>query len=275
MRYPMALMRPSAAMRDRVRPLRLLVVDLLDSVLGRRPDFVPPRREVEKIGGFDFLEIGDHLATIAKTLGELQPHERVLDVGCGLGRLAVGLRGYLSCGEYDGFDISKRGIQWCRNAIESKWPNFHFTLVDVCNHHYNVAGACPAEGLVFPYASNSVDLAFASSLFTHLRPAAADRYLAEISRVLKPGGRFVGSFFLLNGHSRPLLPELTPRFVPVEPYFAVQNPHDFEAAVAFDEEAVRAALSRHGIPVEEILYGGWSMRSEYLSFQDFILTRKA
>ena len=273
MRPPIFMM-PSAALRQRVRPLRLLAIDLLDSALGRRPDFVPPRREVEKIGGFDFLEIGEHLAMIAKTLGALQPHERVLDVGCGLGRLAVGLRDYLSCGEYVGFDIYKRGIDWCRSAIEARLPNFHFTFVDVRNHHYNAAGACLPEELVFPYASDSVDLAFASSLFTHLRPAAAERYLAEIGRVLKPGGRFVGSFFFLNGHSRPLLAGLTPRFVPVEPRFAVQDPRDFEAAIAFDEEAVRDALRRHGIPAEQVRYGGWSSRSEYLSFQDFVLARK-
>src|SRR5205085_890333 len=43
----------------------------------------------------------------------LEPDHRVLDVGCGLGPLAVGLAPYLAAGRYDGFDVhaeSARGV---------------------------------------------------------------------------------------------------------------------------------------------------------------------
>lgn len=261
-------------LKQRLRPCRLLAVDALDSLLRRRPAFVPPRREVEKIGGFDFLEIGNQLAAIARDLGQLQPHERILDVGCGLGRLAVALRDSLPAGEYAGFDVYERGIKWCRTSVEAKHPNFHFTFVDVQNRHYNPRGRILPEEFVFPYATSSFDLAFASSLFTHLTPPAAERYFAEVSRILKPGGRFVGSFFLLNESSRRALAEAQPRFLPVDGHYAVQSLDDPEAAIAFDEQTVKDALERHGIPAVDVRYGGWSFRSEPVSFQDLLIARK-
>jgi ubiquinone/menaquinone biosynthesis C-methylase UbiE len=36
------------------------------------------------------------------------------------------------------------------------------------------------------------------SLFTHIRPAEVENYLREMARVLKPGGRCLAAFFMLN-----------------------------------------------------------------------------
>lgn len=207
-------------------------------------------------------------------MGRLQNHERVLDAGCGAGRFAVALRNYLDLGDYVGFDIHRPAINWCRRTIETVHPNFRFTLVDVRNKHYNPRGQIRPEDFVFPCASRSVDLVFASSLFTHLTPTAADRYLGEISRVLKPGGRFVGSFFLLNDHTLSVLSRTSPSFIPLDSVHAVQNPDDIEAAVAFDEQAVQDALRKHGLIPSRIEYGGWSFRPRSLSFQDFVLAVK-
>ncbi|MGA7613708.1 MAG: class I SAM-dependent methyltransferase [Thermoanaerobaculia bacterium] len=260
--------------RESLRVTRLAVLDLTDTILRRRPPMVPPRREVHRIGGFDFLEIGRQLASIAIELGELKPHERIVDAGCGIGRLAVPLLDFLKDGEYAGFDIDRRGIAWCRKHIESAHANFHFSRIDVRNRHYNPRGAIAAEDLRFPYATGSVDLVFAASLFTHLTPGAGDHYLSEIARVLKPGGRFVGSFFLLNDQSRPMMGHTTPQLTAVDSQYAVQDEDDPERAIGLDERAVREALARYGVPVAEIRYGGWSFRSEFMSFQDFILARK-
>lgn len=261
-------------LRLRARHTRLSLLDLVDSALGRRSAWLPPRREIERIGGFDFVAVGEHLASIARELGGLQPGERILDVGCGIGRLAVPLKDYLVEGEYAGFDISRRAIRWCRANIEEQRPNFHFTFADVRNRHYNRRGRVDALEFVFPYATASVDLAFASSVFTHLLPDAADRYLAEVARVLKPGGRFVGSFFLLTRQVRLRAAELSPSFRSSNTFFTVQDPQDPEAAIAFDEVAVREALERHGMPLEELRRGSWAHGGECLSFQDFVLARK-
>src|SRR2546422_9974162 len=60
----------------------------------------------------------------------LQPHHRVLDLGCGVGRVAVALAGYLGArGSYGGIDVHKGSIRICQDNIRQKLGNFQFTRV--------------------------------------------------------------------------------------------------------------------------------------------------
>src|SRR3954452_23014549 len=45
---------------------------------------------------------------------------------------------------------------------------------------------------------NDETLVFLCSVFTHMMPNEAANYIGEIARVLKPGGRCVVTYFLLN-----------------------------------------------------------------------------
>ena len=111
-------------------------------------------------------------------------------MGCGIGRMALPLTGYLSKeAEYVGFDIVPKGIEWCTKNISSKFPNYHFELLDIFNKYYNPNGKLPGSSFAFPYADNYFDFVYATSLFTHLMPEDAVNYLKEAHRVLKPGGR--------------------------------------------------------------------------------------
>ena len=48
----------------------------------------------------------------------------MLDVGCGTGRMAVPLTGYLSDEEYEGFDLMPEVIEWCQENITPDIPTF-------------------------------------------------------------------------------------------------------------------------------------------------------
>ncbi len=266
--------------RGRVRRLlreaRLRLVDGAEGWLGRRADLVPPRRLVEGVGGFDFTQVGEHLAQLVERLTGLRSSERILDIGCGVGRLAVPLTGRLSRGEYLGFDLSEEAIDWCRRAISPRFPNFHFVRADIANSHYNLRGRVPAERYRFPCADRSIDVAFASSVFTHLSPLPADRYLEETARVLKPGGRAALSFFLLDEAIRARRSEYWPRFLhEPEPFYAVADPEDPDAAIAYDESTVRAALERHGFEAIQVFRGSWLHLPDAFTFQDFVVARRA
>ncbi len=46
-------------------------------------------------------------------LGGLQPDHAVLEPGCGTGRMAEPLTGYLGeAGSYDGFDVVAEAVEW-------------------------------------------------------------------------------------------------------------------------------------------------------------------
>jgi SAM-dependent methyltransferase len=173
-------------------------LDARDALTGRRDPLVPPRRlglASQLPGpGRRFVAVG------LLDAGSLRPGDRVLDIGCGPGRIAADLTRHLPRGSYEGFDVVPESIAWCRRRITPRHPAFRFTLVDVDNPRCGRAAA----GFGFPYLDDDFDLAFAVSVFTHLRPTESEAYLREEARVLRPGGRLVSTFFLLNEESETL-----------------------------------------------------------------------
>ena len=121
-----------------LRRIWYLPVDAVETITGKRDPMIPPRGMIF-IGSGDFREMGNTLRDQLVELGGLQPRHRVLDVGCGIGRVAVPLTGYLSReGSYEGFDIVRSGIRWCNRRIGSRYPNFRFIHVDLKNDLYNL-----------------------------------------------------------------------------------------------------------------------------------------
>jgi SAM-dependent methyltransferase len=190
-----------SSVKPTARRIYHLPADVLDSVLGRRKPLTPPKGRIF-FGGGDFDKIGEEYFRYFVELGDLKPDERVLDVGCGIGRMAVPLTGYLDDqGSYEGFDVFPEGIRWCQENITPTYPNFRFRVADIRNKEYNPGGRFAASEYEFPYEDESFDFVLLTSVFTHLLPDEVENYLSEIRRVLAPGGRCLASFFLLNEES--------------------------------------------------------------------------
>ncbi len=107
-----------------------------------------------------FREVGEEflLYAVRADLGGLQPDGAVLDVGCGFGRLAVPLTGYLGHdGLYEGFDIVPAGIDWGREHVSSRFPNFRFRLAHVANSMYPAPGGRrPATRVPVPLSRRAI-----------------------------------------------------------------------------------------------------------------------
>jgi len=252
------------------------IVDPIEVLLGLRNPLVPPRRLLF-VGPGDFQKIGEEFFGYFVDRGGLKPSDSVLDVGCGVGRMAVPLTRYLREGRYEGIDIVSEGIEWCRKNITPRFPNFRFQRADVQNDHYNPHGKWKASEYRFPFESASFDFVFLTSVFTHMLPKDLENYLAEIARVLKSGGRCMITYFLLTQDSLRAIEEgrSTQNFRHRGKGYRTVNPDDPESSVAYELEAIRALYSSLGLVIREPVHeGSWYGRKDYLTYQDLIVAEK-
>ena len=277
------IFKPQPAERDQT-PESLL--GQIESV-GESDELIPPPELQAYIGG-GFERVGPEFLNYFRDLCGLEPHHHVLDVGCGSGRMAVPLAKFLTSeGSYEGFDISAPVVNWCTANITRKYPNFRFQVADLYNPSYNLKSKRQAVDYVFPFPANCFDLAFLTSVFTHMKLPEMEAYVAQIARVLKPNGKSLITFFLLNPESQVLMREepqacensgsqrLNFQFIIEHGCQAVDaaRPQD---ALAYDEDLVRRIFAKYNLRIDEpIHYGSWCGRKSYLSFQDIVIATKA
>lgn len=115
---------------------------------------------------------------VAETLdrAELRPGDRVLDVGCGPGRLAVLAKQRAGDGEVHGIDPSPEMIRVASERAANAGVEVDFRTGVI-------------EGL--PYPDASFDLVTSSFMIHHLPDDLKGKGFAEMARVLKPGGRLL------------------------------------------------------------------------------------
>lgn len=163
---------------------------------------LPPAGHLQWIGSTDpeqFQRVGRRYRQFLVDDTGLAADHLFLDIGCGTGRIAIALADLLAPpGGYVGFDVWRDGIEWCRREIATRRPEFTFVHADVAEPHLNPGGSLPMDAWRFPAADGTVDRALALSVFTHLDGPTTRHYLRELARVLKPDGRALLTFFLID-----------------------------------------------------------------------------
>lgn len=156
-----------------------------------------------RAGGANFRADRDFLATATKEATRLvadagSPRPlRLLDLGCGAGRLAYGLiAAEAPIARYDGVDVMPRQIEWCVQQVTPRHPEYRFTTIDVYNERYNPGGARAVSDSGLPFETGSYDVAYAYSVFSHLLSADVRAYLAEFARLLAPSGIAIVTGFI-------------------------------------------------------------------------------
>lgn len=248
-----------------------------DFLRRRREGPLAPPRSLAFVGAGDFDATGREFLGHFTELGGLRPGDRVLDIGCGIGRMAMPLTGYLEGGSYAGFDVGAAMVRWCRRTIAPRWPNFEFAWAPVYNGKYNPFGTVTGTEFRFPYEDASFDFAFATSLFTHLLRDEVRHYLSETARVLKPGGSCLLTFFLLTPEAEGELAAGRARLPFAHPFEGglVTDPRQPEEAIAFPAEEVRALLAEAGLELREPIHPGlWANAPDGLTLQDIIIARR-
>ena len=211
--------------------------------------------------------------------GLLKKTDSVLDIGCGVGLIAIPILNYLTSGKYEGLDIIKESVNWCSKNIKPTFTNANFTHSNIFNTSYNPKGNFKAEEYKFPYDSESFDFILLKSVFTHMRPKEVKRYISEISRILKSGGKCVCTYFLLDSESRKLISmgKSNLNFVYKFETCLTTNPKIPEDAIAYDITEIKKYYRNYGLFIEEIYFGGWCSRTKIaqtITSQDIVIAKK-
>jgi ubiquinone/menaquinone biosynthesis C-methylase UbiE len=252
------------------RRLRYGPSDLLRRRRGERP--LPPRH-LSFVGGGDFEATGREFLGHFRQLGGLRPGDRVLDIGCGIGRMALPLTAYLDDGSYAGFDVGREMVRWCARNIGRRWPDFEFAWAPIYNAKYNPFGTVAGSEFRFPYGDGSFDFAFATSLFTHLQQEETRHYLTETARVLRPGATCLLTFFLLTPESEAEVAAGRADFDFRHPVAGgmTTDPRQPEEAIAFRAELLRELAEEAGLRIRAIHRGSWANALGAPSMQDIVV----
>ena len=220
-----------------VRDYRLLADDLT-LVFGR------DHAMAMGVGSGDHAEMGRIEAGILQRLGLAHGH-KVIDVGCGSGRLAHALRDVEGI-DYHGTDVVGAFIAHARKNAPQ---HFRFTRCD---------------GLAIPEGDASADFVTFFSVLTHLHQHESFIYLQDAVRVLKPGGRIVMSFLEISN------PAHWPAFENIVANTRAGRHQHLDQF--FEVAVIEAWAGRLGLSVEEIQHGG---RPEAAFGQSIAVLRKA
>ena len=150
----------------------------------------PVQTEGRLIRWASYYDLAVNITTFGQTrrlrrmtvdLARIQPGDHVLDVGCGTGEVTLLAKTRAKEGNVYGIDPAPEMIAVARRKAARKRLNIEFRVGVI-------------EELPFPDAS--VDVVTSSLMMHHLPENLKARGLAEIYRVLKPGGRLLVADFL-------------------------------------------------------------------------------
>jgi SAM-dependent methyltransferase len=170
---------------------------------------------------------------------------RVLDFGCGCGRVARQMMQQFPRPEhYEGIDLHAGMIQWCSQNLTPRAPGFNFRHHDVLYAGFNPGEGKPLHDRL-PYADDEFSLVVAISVFTHLTQDQAEAYLAELARVLEPDGVLLTTWFLFDKREFPMMQDhQNTLFI---------NEYDVRNAVIYSLDWVRPAAADAGLTLYEVL----------------------
>lgn len=213
-------------------------------------------------GARNFEQVGAWFLNEFKGCGLFSRGDRVLDIGCGCGRLAYALAtdSDLIAFEvtYVGMDVDASGVRWCARHITPENPKFTFFQADCFNASYNPHGKIAPENYRFPFPDGSFNTILFSSVLTHVLAPEMGQYIAETARLLAPGGRAYTSFFLYKSAEEAAAGSTRHGIAfPFEREGYALHREDYPSnAVAYQEDYVRAIVEQSGLCVREpTLYG--------------------
>ena len=127
---------------------------------------------------------------------ELAGKSTILDIGCGAGRLPIGLLArqtpFLF---YLGVDVDPARIKWCNKNLRTKDKRLAFQFVDIKNDRYNPAGK---DQFDLGIGDKKFDVIYLYSVFSHLMQGDVEKYLESFRYTLTDCGRCFVTMFVAD-----------------------------------------------------------------------------
>ena len=159
--------------------------------------------------GLEFRDHAYYLDSARSEVARLTQHcgltdqSRVLDIGCGSGRLAIALREQLpTLHSYLGVDVHRPSIDWCARWLFDADHRYRFEWINQRNSRYNPDGDAGTLPRQLPCDNHSVDVINLFSVFSHLEQSDIETIVPELRRVLTDTGRVFLTAFTANDQSQ-------------------------------------------------------------------------
>lgn len=203
---------------------------------------LPPKKLMERVGATqpELYSNLDRDLIYGSELNE-ETYARVLDFGCGCGRVARQLLQQIPRPQsYLGIDLHEPAIRWCAKNLSPFDANFSFVHHDVHNPQLNPK-AKQWQRKIVPDDS-TFSLVLAHSVFTHIDERNVRFYLHECARVLEPGiGVLRSTWFLFDRQDFSFIQDWQHTL-----YTSLEDP---TAAVVYEKVWLQQAFSEAGLTI--------------------------
>ena len=237
-----------------------------DAVTGGLP--MPPEPEIQTSGSDQNGARGQRQLELLERFG-LDSSDRILEIGCGIGRLAYALTSFLgSSGSYAGVDIQSEPIDWLNEHYAPQLPNFRFDVVRRLTPRPPAKrglrpGKAPAPGPGrLPFDDDSFDVVCAFAVFTRMSLEEIRLQLRESVRVVRAGGYGVFTINAVTAEDERPVNVNGRAFFPLEEgvYTAFpDNPR--KHVLALDEALIETILRQEGWTQVQRIEGAWHRKA--------------
>lgn len=239
----------------------------------------------QRVGGGDPEEVGFFCYHNIKQQIGFAPGDRILDFGCGIGRVLVQVAKETDPStKIVGMDIMPDAIAFCRENIAGIFPNTTFELIEGGNVHYDkyiVSGGAKSRADILGSYGRSFSKAYAFSVFTHVDLDDFATLLRFVGDLLAKDGELLLTCFILTAFSRAAIENKKTTFGFDASSFEndgqvfIGNGADRLAFIAYDLGLLDKLVSEAGLVISRIEFGAWRGSGFGSSLHDMLVLRRA